>query len=127
MQRFNGGKSNAVYNIVSGDESWIYSYETERKHQSAVWIFENEVKPTKVIRSRSVSKKMVATFVSKKGHVATIPLQERRTVTAEWYMVIVLFQAQLTDDSFAFTLATREPLATLGRTSNRYRPEARAP
>ncbi|KAG7300048.1 hypothetical protein JYU34_015577 [Plutella xylostella] len=27
LQRFNGGSSNAVYNIVSGDESWIYSYE----------------------------------------------------------------------------------------------------
>ncbi|KAG7295442.1 hypothetical protein JYU34_021619 [Plutella xylostella] len=84
LQRFNGGSSNAVYNIVSGDESWIYSYEPERKHQSAVWVFEGEVKPTKVIRSRSVSKKMVASFVSKTGHVATIPLQEQRTVTADW-------------------------------------------
>ncbi|CAK1593242.1 unnamed protein product [Parnassius mnemosyne] len=82
LQRFNRGKSNVVYNIVSGDESWIYSYEPERIHQSAVRVFEDEVKPTKVVRSRSVSKKMVATFVSKKGHVATIPLQERRTVTA---------------------------------------------
>ncbi|CAK1600353.1 unnamed protein product [Parnassius mnemosyne] len=24
LQRFNGGKSNAVYNIASGEESWIY-------------------------------------------------------------------------------------------------------
>ncbi|KAG7308967.1 hypothetical protein JYU34_004823 [Plutella xylostella] len=90
LQRFNGGSSNAVYNIVSGDESWIYSYEPERKHQSAVWVFEGEVKPTKVIRSRSVSKKMVASFVSKTGHVATIPLQEQRTVTADWYTTVCL-------------------------------------
>ncbi|CAK1603203.1 unnamed protein product [Parnassius mnemosyne] len=82
LERFNGGKSNAVYNIVSGDESLIYSYKPERKHQSAVWVFEDEVKPTKVVRSRSVSKK--------KGHVATIPLQERRTVTAEWYITVCL-------------------------------------
>ncbi|CAG9132342.1 unnamed protein product [Plutella xylostella] len=90
LQRFNGGSSNAVYNIVSGDESWIYSYEPERKHQSAVWVFEGEVKPTKVIRSRSVSKKMVASFVSKTSHVATIPLQEQRTVTADWYTTVCL-------------------------------------
>ncbi|CAG9122400.1 unnamed protein product [Plutella xylostella] len=48
LQRFNGGSSNDVYNIVSGDESWIYSYEPERKHQSAVWVFEavqNERQP----------------------------------------------------------------------------------
>ena len=67
--------------MVSGDESWIYSYEPENKRQSAVWVFQDEEKPTKVIRSRSVSKKMVATFVSKSGHVATIPLEDRRTVT----------------------------------------------
>lgn len=92
LNRFDGGKSNAVYNIVSGDESWIYSYEPERKHQSAVWVFEGEIKPTKVVRSRSVSKKMVASFVSKTGHVATIPLQERRTVNADWYTMVCLPQ-----------------------------------
>ncbi|CAH2000207.1 unnamed protein product [Acanthoscelides obtectus] len=46
---FNSGNSKNVYSIVSGDESWIYC----------------EEKATEVIRSRSVSKKMVATFVSK--------------------------------------------------------------
>ncbi|CAH2019449.1 unnamed protein product [Acanthoscelides obtectus] len=57
---------------VSGDESWIYC----------------EEKPTKVIRSRSVSKKMVATFGSKAGHIATIPLNEQRTVSGDWYTTI---------------------------------------
>ncbi|CAH1975214.1 unnamed protein product [Acanthoscelides obtectus] len=36
----------------------------------------------------SVSKKMDATFVSKAGHIATIPLNEQRTVTADWYTII---------------------------------------
>ncbi|CAH1957760.1 unnamed protein product [Acanthoscelides obtectus] len=58
LDRFNSGNSTNVCSIVSGAESWIYCYEPENKRQSAVW-------PTKVIRSRSVSKKMVATFVSK--------------------------------------------------------------
>ncbi|CAH1954595.1 unnamed protein product [Acanthoscelides obtectus] len=39
-----------------------------------------EEKPTKVIRSRFVSKKMVATFVSKASHTATIPLNEQITL-----------------------------------------------
>ncbi|CAH1978033.1 unnamed protein product [Acanthoscelides obtectus] len=63
--------------IVSGDESWIYCYEPENKRQSAVWVFQGEEKPTKVIRSRS-------------GHIATIPLNEQRTVTADWYTTIYL-------------------------------------
>ncbi|CAH2016793.1 unnamed protein product [Acanthoscelides obtectus] len=57
---------------------------------TAVWVFQGEEKPTKVICSRSVSKKMVATFVSKAGHIATIFLNEQRTVTADWYTTICL-------------------------------------
>ncbi|CAH2010405.1 unnamed protein product [Acanthoscelides obtectus] len=81
LDLFNSGNSKNVYSIVSGDESWIYCYEPENKRQSA---------PTKVFRSRSVSKKMVATFVSKAGHIATIPLNEQRTVTGDWYTTICL-------------------------------------
>ncbi|CAH1988270.1 unnamed protein product [Acanthoscelides obtectus] len=83
LDRFTSGNSKNVYSIVSGDESWIYCYELENKRQSAVW-------PSKVIRSRSVSKKMVATFVLKAGHIATISLNEQRTVTADWYTTICL-------------------------------------
>ncbi|CAH1974438.1 unnamed protein product [Acanthoscelides obtectus] len=83
LDRFNSGNSKNVYSIVSGDESWIYCYEPENKRQSAVWVFQ-------VIRSRSVSKNMVAKFVSKAGHIATIPLNEQRTVTADWYTTIWL-------------------------------------
>jgi len=90
LQRFRGGTSNAVYNIVSGDESWIYSYEPDSKTQSTVWSFVNEPKPTKVTRSRSVSKKMVASFIAKSGHVATICLEDRKTVNADWYTTICL-------------------------------------
>ncbi|CAH1988838.1 unnamed protein product [Acanthoscelides obtectus] len=76
LDRLNSGNSKNVYSIVRGDESWIYC----------------EEKPTKVIRSRSVSKKMVATFVSKTGHIATVPLNEQRTVTADWYTTICLLK-----------------------------------
>ncbi|CAH2005787.1 unnamed protein product [Acanthoscelides obtectus] len=90
LDRVNSGNSKNVYSIVSGDESWIYCYKPENKRQSAVWVFQGEENPTKVIRSRSVSQKMVATFVSKAGHIATIPLNEQRTVTADWYTTICL-------------------------------------
>ncbi|CAH1963754.1 unnamed protein product [Acanthoscelides obtectus] len=33
---------------------------------------------------------MVATFVSKAGHIATFPLNEQITVTADWYTTICL-------------------------------------
>ncbi|CAH2003801.1 unnamed protein product [Acanthoscelides obtectus] len=72
LDRFNSGNSKNVYSLISGDESWIYRYEPENKRQSAVFI-----------RSRSVSKKMVATFLLKAGHIATIPLNEQRIFITE--------------------------------------------
>ncbi|CAH1992737.1 unnamed protein product [Acanthoscelides obtectus] len=48
------------------------------------------VKPNKRHTFSSVSKKMVATFVSKAGHIATISFNEQRTITADWYTTICL-------------------------------------
>ena len=39
LEKFNRDQSNLVYNIVTGDETWIYSYEPESKQQSTVWYF----------------------------------------------------------------------------------------
>ena len=33
---------------------------------------------------------MVASFFCQSGHVVTVPLQDRRTVTAEWYLTVCL-------------------------------------
>lgn len=90
IKKYNGGASKDVYKIVTGDESWIYAYEPETKQQSTVWVFQDEPNPTKVRRARSTSKQMVACFFGKTGHVATVPLQERKTVNSEWYTTICL-------------------------------------
>ena len=90
LKKYNRGASNAVYNIYTGDESWIYAYEPETKQQSTVWVFQDESNPTKVVRARSTSKQMVACFFGKTGHVATVPLEQRRTVNSEWYTTICL-------------------------------------
>ncbi|XP_073953007.1 histone-lysine N-methyltransferase SETMAR-like [Choristoneura fumiferana] len=85
IQIFNGGDSNAVFDILTGDESWIYCYDPETKRQSAQWVFRFEELPTKEKRGRSVGKKMVASFFGRTGHYATIVLEDQKTVTAEWY------------------------------------------
>ena len=86
LEKFDNGRSNRVYDIVTADESWIYQFDSETKHQSAVWIFLGEHPPQKSKRSRSVGKKMIALFCGKTGHVATIPLDDRRTVNLDWYV-----------------------------------------
>lgn len=86
IKKFDGGQSMAVYNIVTGDETWVYCFEPERKSQSAEWVFPFEELPTKVKKSRSTGKKMVASFFGKSGHYTTVSLENQRTVTAEWYI-----------------------------------------
>lgn len=78
--------------IVTGDETWIYQYDPETKLQSTVWVFDDEPPPTKLRRPRSAGKRMVATFFSRSGHVATVPLVEQATVTARWYTEVCLPQ-----------------------------------
>jgi len=89
-KKFKLGTAKSVYNIVTGDETWIYSYDPETKQQSTVWVFPDEPNPTKVVRPQSTSKKMIACFFGLTGHIATIPLEDRKTVNAKWYTEICL-------------------------------------
>lgn len=93
IAKFHGGASKSVFNILTSDESWIYQYDPETKLQSTVWVFQNEDPPTKVARSRSIGKQMVANFFSITGHVVTVPLIQQRTVTSQWYTTIGLTTA----------------------------------
>ena len=57
---------------------------------------QDESNPTKVDRARSTSKQMIACFFRKIGHVAIVPLEQRRTVNSEWHTTIclpVIFEA----------------------------------
>ena len=47
-------------------------------------------------RNRNASKQKIAYFFAKFGHVATIPPEDRKTVTADWYVnhcLLKIFQA----------------------------------
>ena len=63
-----------------------YQYDLETKQQSAVWVFPDENPPVKFKRNRSASKQMMACFFAKLGHVTTIPLEDRKTVTADLHV-----------------------------------------
>ena len=65
LKKYNAGASNIVYKIVTGDESLIYAYEPESKQQSTVWVFQDEPNPTKFVRARSTSKRMIVCFSEK--------------------------------------------------------------
>ncbi|GBP19266.1 hypothetical protein EVAR_79866_1 [Eumeta japonica] len=80
MKRFVGGDSNAVHDIVTDDERWIYCYDPETKKQFIQRMFPFEELLKK--RGRSVEKEMAACFFGMTGHYATIFLEDKKTVTA---------------------------------------------
>ena len=80
LRKFDGGRSPRVWDIVTG--TWVYQYDPETKQQLAVWVFPDENPPVKFKGNRSASKQMIARFFAKFGHVATIPLEDRKTVIA---------------------------------------------
>ena len=90
LEKYDGGASEDVYKIVTGDESWICAFEPETKQQSAMWAFEPEPNPTKAVCGKIASKQMVASSFCKTGHVATVPLEHLRTVNSECFTTIYL-------------------------------------
>lgn len=43
---------NAVFDIVTGDETWIYWFEPEEKQEYFEWVFESENRTIKVKQAR---------------------------------------------------------------------------
>ena len=56
---------------------------------STVLVFEDEPNPTKVVYGNIISQ-MVACCFCKTGHEATVPLEHRRMLNSEWYIIICL-------------------------------------
>ena len=93
LRKFDGGRYPRVWDIVTGDETWVYQYDLETKQRSEVWVFPDENPP---VEFKSAFKQMIACFFANFGHVATIPLEDRKTVTADWYVnhsLPIIFQA----------------------------------
>ena len=87
LEKYDGGASKDVYNIVIGDESWICAYESKTKQHSTVWVFQPEPNASKVVYVKITSKQMVYCFFSKTYYVA---LEHRMTVISECYTTICL-------------------------------------
>lgn len=83
LQKFVNWRSNVVYHIITGDETWIYSYNPEKitrglKYQG---VFECDDRATKLGQARSWQEKYCLFF---SPYVSTVPLEKQRTVNAEW-------------------------------------------
>ncbi|KAI6653128.1 hypothetical protein LOD99_3973 [Oopsacas minuta] len=90
LKRFATGSSRAVSEILTGDETWICHYDPKTKRMSKEWVEEDAPPSTKMRRARSVEKQMRAMLFRSSGFVETVALEDRKTVTADWYATVCL-------------------------------------
>ena len=75
--------------IITGDETWVYQYDSETKQQSKQWLSHGSSGPIKFKSERSVKKVMATVFWDSKGVVLVDFLEGKKTVTGA-YCVEVL-------------------------------------
>ena len=86
LEEFDEGRSPKFRFIVTGDEAWFHKSDPETKQQSMVWTKKGEAPPVKARREKSAGKIMLAIFFSHDGIVASVPLEQGKTVTSQWYV-----------------------------------------
>jgi len=60
---------NFLENVVTGEETWVYSYDVETKVQLSQWVGKSSPQPKKACQSRSNVKVMLIVFFDWKGIV----------------------------------------------------------
>ncbi|CAF4799105.1 unnamed protein product, partial [Rotaria sp. Silwood2] len=83
---FEEGQSRCVFDSITGDVSWFYHYDPELKEQSKVWMSTTDPRPTKILRTKSVGKRMVAIFFMKSGLIKSVQLETGARVNTSWYL-----------------------------------------
>ena len=73
LRKFDGDRSERVWDIVMGNETFVCQHDPETKQQFSVWLFPGDSPPVKSQKSRNTSKQMIVVFFAKSGHAASVP------------------------------------------------------
>ena len=78
-----------IKRIITGDEPWIYEYDTHSRHQMSKWRLPNEPRPKKPRRFQSKKKVILTVFMDYRGAVYNEFLPEGQTVNKEYYLGVM--------------------------------------
>ena len=80
---------NFLKNVITGDESWIFEYDSETKRQSKEWHTSASPRPKKARMSKSKIKSMLICFLTVKATVHTEFVPQGQTVNQFYYCEIL--------------------------------------
>ena len=78
--------------IVTGDETWIYHFQSDSKAKNKVWVSSEGDRPVIARRFKTSNRMLYAIFFVSKGPVLQIPLPKGSSVTGKFYRESVLTQ-----------------------------------
>lgn len=85
LNRYDQNPDELLGRLVTGDETWIYQYDPEAKHQSKMWLPKGSSGPIKFKSERSILKIMATIFWDAEGVILIDFLVGQRTVTGAYY------------------------------------------
>ncbi|UYV62419.1 hypothetical protein LAZ67_2000490 [Cordylochernes scorpioides] len=85
LKKCDNRSSRYVDSTITGDETCIYYSDVLTKAQNKVWIFEGEITPVSVRKSRSIKRKILAVSFNVRGVVSRVVRIYQKTVTTKWY------------------------------------------
>lgn len=85
LRRYRKEGADFLDRIVSGDETWVYSWDPELKSQSAQWRNSGSPRPEKARRKQGAVKVMHIVFFDSSGVLVNWPVPKGTTVNAAYY------------------------------------------
>ncbi|UYV73323.1 hypothetical protein LAZ67_10002715 [Cordylochernes scorpioides] len=75
--------------VITGDETWIYGFDSETTQQASEWRFKNEPRPKKARKALSKVKVMLTVFFDYQGIVHHEFQQQGSTITADSHLGVL--------------------------------------
>ena len=76
-------------NVLIGDESWVYGYDTDTKQHSSQWKRPTSPRPKKGRQVRSKTKVMLMAFFDSEGIVHHEYVPDGQTINKEFYLKVL--------------------------------------
>ena len=89
LEMVSDDNENVLKKVITGDESWVYSYDPETKQQSSQWKRPDEPRPKTARQSRSHVKSMLIIFFDYVGVVHYEFAPRVQTINKEYYVEVL--------------------------------------
>ena len=90
LKTYNDCNSRVISNLLTGDETWVHMFESQRRADNKKWKRKDHKRPCIAKRSISSKKMLYAIFFNSSGPVVQVPRSSGHTVIGRFYKNSIL-------------------------------------